>query len=110
MILRIRSYARVFAITLLIAGTAWSQATTRSQQKPTDDSIIAVIHGREIRAAEVDAYIAPQLHALRENMYELQRNMLETLLNKIVIEEEAKRRGISVEELRVAFTAHVQTS
>src|SRR5262249_52172148 len=41
------------------------------------------------------------------NMYDLQRNTLETLLNKIIIEEEAKRRGISVEELRQALTAHV---
>jgi protein-disulfide isomerase len=107
MVRRIGPYASVLAITLLVAGTAWSQATTRSPQKQTDDSIVAVIQGREIREAEVDAYIAPQLHALRVNMYDLERNTLETLLNKIVIEEEAKRRRISVEELRQALTAHV---
>ena len=107
MILQIRLYTSVFAIMLLIAGIAWSQATPSSQLKQADDSIVAVIHGREIRAAEVDSYIAPQLHALRQNMYDLQRNMLETLLNKIVVEEEAKRRGVSVEELRQSLTAHV---
>jgi protein-disulfide isomerase len=107
MIPQVRPYATLFAITLLIAGTAWPQSTPASQQKQADDSIFAVIHGREIRASEVDAYIGPQLYALRQNMYDIQRNMLETLLNKIVIEEEAKRRGVSVEELRQALTAHV---
>jgi protein-disulfide isomerase len=110
MILQIRLYTSVSAIILLIAGTAWSQATAPSRQTQTDDSIVAVIHGREIRAAEVDSYISPQLHALRLNMYDLQRNMLETLLTKIVIEEEAQRRGVSVEQLRQALTADVTVS
>jgi protein-disulfide isomerase len=97
----------VFAIGLLIAGTALSQTAQPSLQKQADDPVVAVIHGREIRASEVDGYIAPQLHALRLNMYDLQRNMLETLVNKIVVEEEAGRRGMSVEELRQSLTAHV---
>jgi protein-disulfide isomerase len=107
MVFQVRSCLSAVAITFLIAGIGWSQAPATTTQSSGVDQVLAVIDGREIRASEVDSLIGPQLYALRQNMYALQRNVLETLLNKIVVEEEAKRRGITVEELRQEFMADV---
>jgi hypothetical protein len=111
MVRQIRACAALAVAMWLFAGYSWSQSTAPAKaQGSTDDLVVAIVHGREIRASEVDSYIAPQLHELRQNIYDLQRNMLETLVQKLVVEEEAKTRGISVEELRQLLTAHISVT
>lgn len=69
---------------------------------------LAVINGRQIDKAEVDAPVASQIQALEEKIYELRNRSLETLINKFLLEQEAARRGVSLDELRRQLIAEVK--
>jgi protein-disulfide isomerase len=69
---------------------------------------LAVINGRKIDKTEVDAPVASQIQALEEKIYELRSKSLETLINKFLLEQEASRRGISLDELRRQLIAEIK--
>jgi protein-disulfide isomerase len=71
----------------------------------TDSTIVAVINGKIITQAEVDKSVDSQLHPLKKQIYSLRKAALENLVTRAVLEEEAKKRRISVEELKKQLTA-----
>jgi protein-disulfide isomerase len=93
------------ALTSFMAATASGQSdkksNVRSSKAADGAEVAAVVNGsRVITIREIDQPIREQIHALKEKIYQLRRTALENLLNNIVLEEEARVRGISVEELR----------
>jgi protein-disulfide isomerase len=93
------------ALTSFMAATASGQSEDRAfdRSKKAEDgaSVAAVVNGsRVITIKEVDQPIREQIHALKEKIYQLRRMALENLINNILLEEEARGRGISGEELR----------
>ena len=62
--------------------------------------VAATINGRIITGTEVDALIAAQVYGLQQRIYALRRKALESLIDNILIEENARAEGITAEELK----------
>jgi predicted DsbA family dithiol-disulfide isomerase len=67
--------------------------------------IAAVIDGRTIPESEVDREIISQLFPLQQQIYAIRKAALENLISRTVLEIEARKRGVSVEELRKQLSA-----
>lgn len=61
--------------------------------------VVAYLHGEPIYTSEVDALIIQEIMKLKEQEYEKRRSALDQLLEDRVMEEEATRRGITVNDL-----------
>lgn len=70
-----------------------------------EETVVAKIGGCIITQKEVDESIADQLRPLQEQMYALRKVALENIIARTLLEDEAKKRGISVDELKKQFTA-----
>ena len=108
----------VFALLALLTGNievSVSQAQRPKAQRPnTDpanccqdtrakegDAVVAVINGTTIiREKEIDEAIGAQLYSLQERIYNLRKKALENLVSKVLVKEEASKRGVTEEELR----------
>ncbi|HEX8195062.1 MAG TPA: thioredoxin domain-containing protein [Pyrinomonadaceae bacterium] len=71
----------------------------------TESQIVAVINGKKITQTEVDNSVTSQMLPLQKQIYALRKAALENLITRAVLEEEAKKRGVSVEELKKQLTS-----
>jgi protein-disulfide isomerase len=62
--------------------------------------IAAEVEGQPITLAEVDARAQARLSRLRQEEYEIRRDALSELISERLLEAEARKRGIAVDELR----------
>lgn len=69
------------------------------------DPILATLNGRSISQSEVDATLVSQLLPLEQQVYALRRAALDNLITRMVLEEEARKRSVTLEELRRQLTA-----
>jgi predicted DsbA family dithiol-disulfide isomerase len=69
-------------------------------QAPAPDVPAAVVNGRTITQAEVDEAVFAQVFALQQQIYAIRKVALENLVSQILLNEEARRRGLSSEELK----------
>jgi protein-disulfide isomerase len=85
-----------------------SQRTGRNgvqNRNVNPDGIAAVINNTiVIRQEEVDEAAGVELYTLQQRVYDLRKRALDKLIAQIVLKEEAKRRGITIEELRKRLT------
>lgn len=95
---RVRSLLSLLAL-LVVALCAGLNVRAQA-----DEKVSAVVNGRQITEREVDDSIIPQLLPLQRQMYELRKKALDNLIVKELLEAEAKKRGVSVEELRRQLT------
>ncbi|HEX3145486.1 MAG TPA: thioredoxin domain-containing protein [Pyrinomonadaceae bacterium] len=65
----------------------------------------AKIGDRVVTQQEVDDSIADQLRPLQEQIYALRKVALDNLITRTLLEDEAKKRGITVDELRKQLTS-----
>ncbi len=86
----------LMAITLpAFSSAVWAQ---------TQQTIVAIVNDRSITQGEVDSSIGSQLLPLEQQLYALRKAALENLLVRAVLEDEAKKRGISLPALRRELT------
>ena len=64
------------------------------------DSIVAVVNGRTITQKELDDSVASRILPLQQQLYALRKVALDNLISKLLLETEAQKRKLSVEELR----------
>jgi protein-disulfide isomerase len=83
--------------TLLICAT---EALAQSGK-----TVVAKIGDRVITQQEVDDTIAEQLRPLEEQIYALRKAALDNMIARGLLEDEAKKRGISVDDLKKEFTS-----
>lgn len=80
-----------------------SCALTASAQKqpPADGSteIVAVVNNQKITLKQVDDSVGMELQALQERISSLRRRALNSLITKTLLENEAKARGLTSEQL-----------
>jgi protein-disulfide isomerase len=77
-------------------------------KRPQQEEPIAVINGRKISKSDVDGPMASQIQSLEQKIYEMRSKSLEALINKLLLEEEAARKGVSLEELRRQVIAGIK--
>lgn len=84
------------------AQTAKPDETRRREDQPAlnGNAVRAVINGRAITEKEIDELIGSQLYPLQERIYQLRKRALEDLAVQLVLKSEAKKRGVTVEQLR----------
>ena len=85
---------------LLVLVGVWNTTIIASAQ----EKVVAVVNSRKITQDEVDKSVAVQLAPLQQQIYALRKAALDNIVLKAILEEEARKRGISVEELKRAFT------
>jgi protein-disulfide isomerase len=89
---------------LLILAMSIGQ-TTAVVFAQTEEKILAVVNGRKITEGEVDKSIAGQLVPLQQQLYALRKVALDNLVLRVLLEVEAKRRGIPIEALKRELTS-----
>ena len=77
---------------------AYGQA--QKDKEPHAETIATINGKRTITRQEVDALIGSQLFNLEERIYNLRKSALENVITRVLIEEEAQSKGITVEELK----------
>jgi protein-disulfide isomerase len=83
------------ALVLALASVAWP--AEKAVARPS--SAVASVGGETIEASELESAGAAKLFALYTQEYQLRKQILDDLINKRLLEKEAKTRGISVDEL-----------
>lgn len=66
----------------------------------SSDTVVARLNGAAVTQKEVDDAIATQLFPLQQQIYALRKTALENLLSHKLLELEADRRGITIDELK----------
>ena len=64
------------------------------------DSVVATVNGKAITQKDIDDSVSEKILPLQQQLYALRKVALDNLVSKELIESEAKRQNISVEELR----------
>lgn len=62
------------------------------------DPAAAVVNGRTITRSDLDALIAPRLTALEQQVYALRKSALDAAITTALVEDDARAKGISVDE------------
>jgi protein-disulfide isomerase len=75
------------------------QCTISSGVKHTPDETVATVAGQPISARDVDAAAAPQIMQLRNQEYQIKSRVLNDLVRKRAVEVEARKQGLTVEQL-----------
>lgn len=63
------------------------------------DKVIAEVFDRKITEAELERALSNDLYELQRNMYELKQRKVDEMLGNIVLEKEAARKKVNVQEL-----------
>lgn len=89
---------KVAGVGLGVLGVVWvAFAPTRAEELGVSE-VLATIDGQPITEALAEE-AAPAIHQARTALYEARRRAAEEAIGKILLEREAKRRGITVEQL-----------
>ncbi|HKR59749.1 MAG TPA: thioredoxin domain-containing protein [Pyrinomonadaceae bacterium] len=87
---------RIVLVLALVANFAFAQ---------TEDKVVAEVDGRVIRQQEVDELFLAQIMPLTQQLYAIRKVALENLVVRALLESEAAKRNLSLEELRKTLTA-----
>ena len=79
--------------------------TLRCVQGQTAETVLAEVNGRKVTREEVERMVIAQTLPLEEKLYAIRKAALENLITGRVLEDEARKRGISVAELRKQLMA-----
>jgi protein-disulfide isomerase len=75
------------------------QGATVSRAKLAADETVAIAAGQPILARDLNTAVASQIMALRNQEYQIKSRMLDDLIRQRVVEVEAKKQGLTVEQL-----------
>lgn len=104
-------HLRVFILLLpAAAGLLGLNACSDSKASPppasrtggatlSGDAVVAEVNGESITAADLDQAAATALARIRQEEYDIRRQHLNDMIAERLIEAEAEKRGVSVEEL-----------
>lgn len=95
----------LLAVLLVLTIPSSIASLTVGARAQSDEKVVALVDGRRITQKEVDDSIASQLLPLQQQLQALRRKALDNLILRAILEGEAKKRGVSVEELRRQLTA-----
>lgn len=79
-------------------GVVANEAATAQKQTP-NGSVVAVVDGKEITEPELRERIRGELLRLETQIYEVRRNGVDELISEYLLEQAAKARGLSADQL-----------
>ena len=82
-----------------------SFAQVHKNNNSPDVDAIAIVNGKRITRQEVDELIGSQLFNLEERINNLRKIALDTVIARVLLEEEAQSKRITVEELKKRLLA-----
>jgi len=93
--------AIAIGLVLLLLGLLRAQAAIgeERQEKTKEQSVAARVDEQVITMRDLERALAPQLAKLQEQKYQLMQSKLDELIEGRLLEQEAKRRGMTVEAL-----------
>ena len=97
-IMKKQIYFLFFVLSFILSLWAYAQ-TSPSSCEGDPNKIVAEVFGRKITEAELHQALSVDLYELQSNIYELKKRKVDELVGKIVMEKEAARRKMSVNEL-----------
>ena len=86
---------------LLFSTPAYSQAPAQNcgcESKPLPP-VIAIVNDVKITSAELDTPLEERLQQLRQHVIDARKGELDVQINSLLLDDEARRRGISSAEL-----------
>ncbi|HYM01092.1 MAG TPA: thioredoxin domain-containing protein [Blastocatellia bacterium] len=92
------------------ARAACSQAgptagQTQNQAATPDSGVLAVVNGkRVITEKDINTLIGPEIEALQTKIKAIRRSAVDSLVDAILLEDAAKARGITVDQLQKTMT------
>lgn len=89
-----------FALIGLLATTLAILAAGTIARAQVDGRVVATVNGREITQRDLDRLVVGQTFPLEQKVYAIRKATLENLITLRVLESEAKRRGVTVAEVR----------
>lgn len=101
-----KSLVLVLSICVGVAAIVWL-TVSRNQlgfarapaAEKSDSDVAAIIGSTRVTVSEIEKRISGQLSRMRADEFNLKRRALDDAISRILLEEEAKNRGIAVEEL-----------
>jgi protein-disulfide isomerase len=97
-----RSVFFTFLLLVVSATSIAAQSSTQTSQ-PADSSgksaVLAEVGGKPVTSEEVEAELGVRLAQLEEQIYQLKRQRLESLIAERLLAQEAARRGVSAQTL-----------
>ncbi len=89
------------SLSVLFLFCSFSLGTiTFGQCKDDKGEVLASVNGRVITAREVDELLGSQLQELQEKIYFIRKTATNNLIIRVLLEEEATARGITVDNLK----------
>ncbi|MGE3843416.1 MAG: thioredoxin domain-containing protein [Vicinamibacterales bacterium] len=100
---RIRLILLMVAI-LAVAGAAFavvsrSQGSAQPDPAPESATTVAVVDGQSITLEAVESTLTSSLAKLEDELYNLKRDRLETMIGEILLKGEASKRGLDMAQL-----------
>jgi protein-disulfide isomerase len=89
----------------LISALSFILCVANFVSAQTEDRVLARVNGRAITQKEVDKTVVAQTLPLEEKLYAIRKAALENLIISRLLEDEAKKRGISIASLRRELSA-----
>ncbi len=90
----LRLFAAVSLVLLLNPEDGFS-----GERSAKDKGIVAEVNGKAITVRELEGPLAQQIYEMEKEVFELKKKRLDELIGQQLLNEEAARRGIGVEEL-----------
>ncbi len=97
-----RSIPLIALVSLLLAcnqGGPKSATSSSTAQGDTDNVVLATVNGKAVTEADIEQIASGQLRQARMDMYAAQKSGVDQIINQKLIEAEAAKQGISIEEL-----------
>lgn len=96
------SLAGLLAV-LILVPLVWAQNTTPSSSTAVNDQVVATVGDRTIRMGDLEQHWkdldAASFTRMRQEMYDANRNVLNDLIGEYLIQNEAKKRNVTVDQL-----------
>lgn len=99
--MRAEHRAVAIGLVLLLLGLLGARAAIgeERQEKAKEQSVAARVDEQVITMQDLESALAPQLAKLQDQKYQLMQSKLDELIEGRLLEQEAKRRGMTVEVL-----------
>ena len=91
-------------VCLIVATCLWVGSCYRGVYAQSANPVVAVVNGKNITESDVDDSVTAQLHPLKEQIYALRKAALDNLVTRRILEDAARKKGISIDELKRQLT------